>query len=214
MTTTIYDHVKLQWVTAFAELDKIRSFDDPTLPEEDLGNQNLDSNEKPAILGPVLDAPRRPPFIRKKARSANALLPPPHTLPPTLNNQRLPQLTSVRRRPSGSESNNDDERSSASDFGAAGHASRSRPFERSLTETRLDLETKRMRSDDDMSSKSSTTRPPRVTLPELSPQQVLLPIPSIYLNPDLTGAHEAERAARRRLRHNAKLIQRLRGITF
>lgn len=71
-----------------------------------------------------------------------------------------------------------------------------------------------MRSDDDLSSESSKTKPSRVALPELTPPQVLLPIPSIYLNPDLTHVHEAERAARRRLRKNVKLAQRLRRITY
>ncbi|KAF1778539.1 hypothetical protein GQ600_5410 [Phytophthora cactorum] len=41
VTMIIYDHVKLQWFTAFAELDKIRSFDDPTPPDEDPSTQNL-----------------------------------------------------------------------------------------------------------------------------------------------------------------------------
>ncbi|KAG6952099.1 hypothetical protein JG688_00013425 [Phytophthora aleatoria] len=139
VTMIIYDHVKLQWFTAFAELDKIRSFDDPTPPDEDPSTQNLSSNEKADAL-----APRGP------------------------------------------------------------------------TKTRLEqvLEDKRTRTDGDMRSDSSKTRLPHLTLPETSLQQVLLPIPSIYLNPDLTGVHDAERAARRRLRQKAKLVMRLRRITY
>ncbi|KAG7388996.1 hypothetical protein PHYPSEUDO_011459 [Phytophthora pseudosyringae] len=214
VTMTIYDHVKLQWITAFAELDRIRSFDDPTPPDEDSGNQNLDSNEKPGPLGPILEAPR-PPLIKKKARSANALLPPPHPQPSTTNNQRLPELTSAHRGVSDTESNNEGWGTTVDDdFCADDHAGRDPLFERSPMKTRLEqlLEAKRMKSDDD--GDSSKTRPPRLALPEIFPQQVLLPIPSIYLNPDLTGVHEAERAARRRLRQNAKLTQRLRRITY
>jgi hypothetical protein len=207
---TIYDHVKLQWITAFAELDKIRSLDDATPPDEDADNQNSDSSKKTAVQS----APR-PPFIRNKTRSANALLSPASASPPTPKDLRLPELPSARRGQSEGESsgNNDSWAAGVSDDG---QASRDRLFERSPTKTRLEqvLENKQVRPDGDLSSEASKTRPPRLALPELSPQQVLLPIPSIYLNPDLTHAHEAERAARRRLRHNAKLAQRLRRITF
>ncbi|KAL4146015.1 hypothetical protein PRNP1_011888 [Phytophthora ramorum] len=213
VTMTIFDHVKLQWITAFAELDKIRSFDDDTPPDDDPDNQNLDSNENPGALGPVMGAPR-PPFIQKKTRSANALLPPPSSSPPTPRERRLPELTSARRGQSESESNNEGWGPFVSDDD--GQGSQDRLFERSPTKTRLEqvLEAKQMKSDDDGHSETSKTRPARLALPELSPQQVLLPIPSIYLNPDLTHAHEAERAARRRLRQNAKLVARLRRITF
>ncbi|KAE8972835.1 hypothetical protein PR003_g27682 [Phytophthora rubi] len=208
VTMTIYDHVKLQWITAFAELDKIRSFDDPTPPDGDTDSQNLDTNKKAGALGPVSDA-SRPPFIRKKTRSANALLPP--------HDQRLPEILSGRRGQVDTQSNNEDWGTNLSDdFSADDQTSRDRIFEHSPTKTRLEqvLEAKRMRSDDELASESSKTRPSRLALPELSPQHVLLPIPSIYLNPDLTHAHEAERAARRRLRKNVKLAQRLRRITY
>ncbi|KAE8895688.1 hypothetical protein PF005_g10046 [Phytophthora fragariae] len=187
VTMTIYDHVKLQWITAFAELDKIRSFDDPTPPDGDTDNQNLDTNKKTGALGPVSD------------------------------DQRLPEILSGRRGQVDTQSNNEDWGTNLSDdFGTDDQTSHDRLFERSPTKTRLEqvLEAKRMRSDDDLSSESSKIRPSRLALPELSPQHVLLPIPSIYLNPDLTHVHEAERAARRRLRKNVKLAQRLRRITY
>ncbi|EGZ07905.1 hypothetical protein PHYSODRAFT_527229 [Phytophthora sojae] len=179
VTMTIYDHVKLQWITAFAELDKIRSFDDPTPPDADTDSQNLDANKK-----------------------SNAL------------DVRLPEILSGRKGQSESESNNEGWGTTLSDDFGAGD--RDRLFEHSPIKTRLEqvLEGKRMRSDDDLSSESSKTKPSRVALPELTPPQVLLPIPSIYLNPDLTHVHEAERAARRRLRKNVKLAQRLRRITY
>ncbi|KAG2770292.1 hypothetical protein PC129_g15790 [Phytophthora cactorum] len=213
VTMIIYDHVKLQWFTAFAELDKIRSFDDPTPPDEDPSTQNLSSNEKADALAPVSDVPR-PPLIRKNTRSPNGLLPPPHPEFVTLEDQRLPLLTSARRGHSDSESNSEGWGSSISDD--FDHNSRDHLFERGPTKTRLEqvLEDKRTRTDGDMRSDSSKTRLPRLTLPETSLQQVLLPIPSIYLNPDLTGVHDAERAARRRLRQKAKLVMRLRRITY
>ncbi|GMF28284.1 unnamed protein product [Phytophthora lilii] len=213
---TIYDHVKLQWITAFAELDKIRSFDDPSPPDGDADNQNMDANNKNGVLGPISDPPR-PLFIRKKTRSANSLLPPPSSLSSTSKDQRLPEINSARRGQTDNEGNTDGWGSSGSEvFGADDQSNRDHLFEHSPTKTRLEqvLEAKRLRSDDDLHTDSSKTRPTRLALPELPTQQVLLPIPSIYLNPDLTHVHEAERAARRRLRKNAKLAKRLRRITF
>ncbi|GMF29768.1 unnamed protein product [Phytophthora fragariaefolia] len=211
VTMTIYDHVKLQWITAFAELDKIRSFDDPTPPDGDTDSQNLDANKKPGALGPLADPPR-PPFMRKKTRSANGLLP-----PSTPKDRRLPEILSGRRGQNDNETNSEGWGSNLSDdFGADEQSNRDRLFECSPTKTRLEqvLEAKRTRSEEDLPNESSKSRISRLALPELAPQQVLLPIPSIYLNPDLTHAHEAERAARRRLRNNIKLAQRLRRITY
>ncbi|KAL3659232.1 hypothetical protein V7S43_015810 [Phytophthora oleae] len=187
VTMTIYDHVKLQWITAFAELDKIRSFDDPTPPDEDPANENLlDSSTKPGL---------RPPLVKTNPSWSSS------------DGQRLPEITSARSRgKTESESSNESWGSSLLDDL---ETDRYRLFEHSPPKTRLEqvLEEKQLKSDDEMQ------RLPRI-LPEISPQQVLLPIPSIYLNPDLTGVHEAERAARRRLRKNAKLVQRLRRITY
>ncbi|EEY67422.1 sporangia induced hypothetical protein [Phytophthora infestans T30-4] len=178
VTMVIYDHVKLQWITMFAELDKIRSFDDPTPPDEASSDHNVDIGSK--------------------------------------NDERLPLLTSARGGHSDSESSSEEWGSSATsdDFD---HSSRDHLFEQQgPTKTRLEqiLEDKRLRSDDDMRSETSRTRLPRLHLPEVSSQQVLLPIPSIYLNPDLTHVHDAERAARRRLRDKVRMVQRLRRITY
>lgn len=52
------------------------------------------------------------------------------------------------------------------------------------------------------------------TRSELPPQQIRLPMPSIYLSPDLSQSRATERAARRRIRQSAKLAHRLRRITF
>ncbi|KAG1696901.1 hypothetical protein DVH05_017809 [Phytophthora capsici] len=188
VTMVIYDHVQLQWITAFAELDKIRSFDDPTPPDEDLTNENLDLSRKP------------PPLMRRNTPYSNSLLP---------EDQRLPEIISARSRGK-TESENSNESWSSSSSLDDSEPDRNRLFEKSPPKTRLEqvLEDKRLKTDDDMQ------KLPRIALPEVPSQQVLLPIPSIYLNPDLTGVHEAERAARRRLRKNVKLVQRLRRITY
>lgn len=55
---------------------------------------------------------------------------------------------------------------------------------------------------------------PSPTRSELPPQQIRLPMPSIYLSPDLSQSRATERAARRRIRQSAKLAHRLRRITF
>ncbi|ETK94209.1 hypothetical protein L915_02692 [Phytophthora nicotianae] len=211
VTMVIYDHVKLQWITMFAELDKIRSFDDPTPPDEDYSTQNFDSNKKIDATGPEFDASRTPLMKKGKTRSSNSLLSPPDPEPAAQNNERLPPLTSARGGQTDSESNSEDWGSSISD--EFDHSSR---FEQGPTKTRLEqiLEDKRLRYDDDMHSESSRTRLPRLHLPEVPSQQVLLPIPSIYLNPDLTHVHDAERAARRRLREKVRMVQRLRRITY
>lgn len=197
VTMTIYDHVKLQWITAFAELDRIRSFEDPTPPDDDPDNQKLE---------PIADA-QRPPLIRRNTRSANGLQSPNSA---SSNDQRLPDIHSGRK------GHENGEWGGEFDINGDGQVGRDRLFERSPTKTKLEqvLDTKRMRTDDDGHRDSPKTRPPRANLPDLPSQQVLLPIPSIYLNPDLTHVHEAERAARRRLRKNVKLAQRLRRITY
>lgn len=55
---------------------------------------------------------------------------------------------------------------------------------------------------------------PSPTRSELPPQQIRLPMPSIYLSPDLSQSRATERAARRRIHQSAKLAHRLRRITF
>ncbi|OWZ05783.1 hypothetical protein PHMEG_00022061, partial [Phytophthora megakarya] len=223
VTMTVYDHVKLQWITAFAELDKIRSFDEPTPPDEDPGDQNLvpgapafslQNNEKPGNGST--------PTLIRKTQSAKVLLP-PLTTP-----QDDPEPMSANR---GQNDSDDDWGSSVSDEFDDSHGTNHEYVfdptktkleqvleerDRDSTKTKLEqvLEEREMKPDNDLRSESSKTKSQRLALPEITPQQVLLPIPSIYLNPDLTGVHEAERAARRRLRHNVRLAQRLRRITF
>ncbi|KAK1942458.1 hypothetical protein P3T76_005957 [Phytophthora citrophthora] len=191
VTMVIYDHVQLQWITAFAELDKIRSFDDPTPPDEDPENENLDSIRNPGS---------RSPLARRNTPYSNSLLP---------EGQRLPEIVSARSRGK-TESENSTESWGSSSLLDDFETDCYRLFEKSPPKTRLEqvLEDKRLKTDDD------TQKLPRIPLPEIPSQQVLLPIPSIYLNPDLTGVHDAERAARRRLRKNVKLVQRLRRITY
>ncbi|KAF4046954.1 hypothetical protein GN244_ATG00602 [Phytophthora infestans] len=214
VTMVIYDHVKLQWITMFAELDKIRSFDDPTPPDEASSDHNVDIGSSNTSTD--ASEASRPPLMTTKTRLSNSLLPSPGPEPETENDERLPLLTSARGGHSDSESSSEEWGSSATsdDFD---HSSRDHLFEQQgPTKTRLEqiLEDKRLRSDDDMRSETSRTRLPRLHLPEVSSQQVLLPIPSIYLNPDLTHVHDAERAARRRLRDKVRMVQRLRRITY
>ncbi|RLN37883.1 hypothetical protein BBJ28_00007423 [Nothophytophthora sp. Chile5] len=217
VTMTIFDHVKLQWITAFAELDRIRSFEDPNPPPEDVDNQTHEVTKKPAALGTVVEAPR-PPLIRKKTRSSGGLLP---SSEPSISEQRLPELLSseaTRPKPFSSrlEGNSEDIGNRSQEDEGHYHLIRRSQSMRSPPKSKLEmaLEARRLRADEDGHKESARTRFPRLGLPELSPQPILLAVPNIYLDPDLTHAHDAERAARRRLRNSLKLAQRLRRITF
>ncbi|RLN86958.1 hypothetical protein BBJ28_00004036 [Nothophytophthora sp. Chile5] len=220
VTMTIFDHVKLQWVTAFAELDRIRSFEDPNPPPEDVDNQTHEMTKKPPALETVVEAPR-PPLIRKKTRSSGGLLP---SSEPSISEQRLPELLSSEAtraklfssRRTGLESNSEDIGSRSQEDEGRYHLIQRSQSMRSPPKSKLELalEAKRLRADEDGHKESARTRFPRPGLPELSPQPILLAVPNIYLDPDLTHAHDAERAARRRLRNSIKLAQRLRRITF
>ncbi|KAG7399410.1 hypothetical protein PHYBOEH_008924 [Phytophthora boehmeriae] len=210
VTMVIYDHAKLQWITAFAELERIRSFEDPNdVDEEDSDIQYYEANKKVSPLESASGGPR-PPLVRRRTRSAKELLPSVDT------DHRLPAIHSGRKAPKNDEDNEDSEDNDSwgTDFSYYGDT-RDHLFERKPTKTRLEqiLEAKRL-GDDDGHKSSQKPRPSRPMLPDLPSQQVHLSIPSIYINPDLTHAHDAERAARRRLRKNVRLVQRLRRITF
>ncbi|CEG47669.1 uncharacterized protein PHALS_04817 [Plasmopara halstedii] len=194
VTVTIYDHVKMQWMIAFAELDTIRSFDDPNFIEEN-GEECVDNNN----VTNEANAVPRPPFLRNKTRSASAFL-------SASNNDRLPELNFARR------GQNDGWNSSRSD--ELSYSCDDQLFENETAKTRSDegSKDKRRQFDDEVQSEPSTARLSRPMFPDISPPHVLLHLPNIYLNPDLTDVHEAECAARRRLRRNARLVQNVRRI--
>ncbi|KAF1782421.1 hypothetical protein GQ600_7812 [Phytophthora cactorum] len=181
VTMIIYDHVKLQWFTAFAELDKIRSFDDPTPPDEDPSTQNLSSNEKATRWLQCLMSPGHHLLGRIHDRQMDCY----HHLIQSRGHWKMNVFRYLHQhRRLGS--------SISDDFD---HNSRDHLFERGPTKTRLEqvLEDKRTRTDGDMRLASHSEH---------------------LLEPDLTGVHDAERAARRRLRQKAKLVMRLRRITY